>query len=77
MHDDRTGGWYILLDELEGELLGVCSGKVSVNDIMNEYLVSAEGQVGDEVNNSEYQEILFGNVIRRLIRLYEHTLISW
>jgi predicted NodU family carbamoyl transferase len=77
MHDDRSGGWYDLLDELEGELLGVCNGKVSVNDIMNQYLVSAEGQVGDEVNNTEYQEILFGNIIRRLIRLYEHTLISW
>jgi len=46
MHNQLSGGWYTLLDELEGELLGVCNGKVSVNDIMNEYLVSAEGQVG-------------------------------
>jgi len=78
MHDERNGGWYELLDELEGELLGVCNGKVSVNDIMNQYLVNAEGQVGEEESqNVEYQEMLFGNIIRRLIRLYEHSLISW
>ena len=67
-----------MLDDLEGEILGVCNGKVSVNDIMNQYLASAGEQVGeDEASSQEYQEILFGNIIRRLIRLYEHTLISW
>lgn len=73
MHDERNGGWFTLLDELEGELLGICNGKVSVNDLTNEYLTNA----GDNANNQEYQEILFGNILRRLIRLYEHTLISW
>ncbi len=74
MHDDRDGGWFELLDDLEGEILGICNGKVSVNDILNEYLANA----GDEnAANQEYQEILVGNVIRRLIRLYEHTLIGW
>lgn len=78
MHDERNGGWFALLDDLEGEILGVCNGKVSVNDIMNQYLASAGEQVGeDEASSQEYQEILFGNIIRRLIRLYEHTLISW
>lgn len=75
MHDDRNGGWYELLDELEGELLGVCNGKATVNDIMNQYLVDAGEE--DKAKTFEYQEILFGNIIRRLIRLYEHTLISW
>lgn len=77
MHDERNGGWYELLDELEGELLGVCNGKATVNDIMNQYLVNTDGQEADEAKTFEYQEILFGNIIRRLIRLYEHTMISW
>lgn len=77
MHDERNGGWYDLLDELEGELLGVCNGKATVNDIMNQYLVNTDGQEADEAKTFEYQEILFGNIIRRLIRLYEHTMISW
>ena len=54
MHDERNECWYELLDKLEGELLGVCDGRVSVNDITNQYLVNA----GKEANNQEYQEIL-------------------
>lgn len=80
MHDERNGGWYELLDELEGELLGVCNGKATVNDIMNQYNVNTneDGQeTEDDEKTFEYQEILFGNIIRRLIRLYEHTMISW
>jgi carbamoyltransferase len=74
MHDERDGGWFTLLDELEGELLGICDGKVSVNDILNEYLTNAGD---DNAIDQEYQEILVGNILRRLIRLYEHTLIGW
>ncbi len=74
MHDERNGGWFELIDELEGELLGVCSGKVSVNDIMNQYLSQADDRTAQD---EEYQEILFGNILRRLVRLYEHSLISW
>jgi len=74
MHDERSGGWFELIDELEGEILGVCSGKVSVNDIMNQYLSQADDRTAQD---EEYQEILFGNILRRLVRLYEHSLISW
>lgn len=77
MHDERSGGWYELLDDLEGEILGVCNGKVSVNDIMNQYLVMSEDSMGENAQDEEYQEILFSNILRRLIRLYEHTLIKW
>lgn len=77
MHIEGDGGWFELLDELEGEILGICDGSVSVNDIVNHYLqISDEGQVAN-VEDVEYQEILFSNVIRRLVRLYEHSLISW
>jgi len=74
MHDERDGGWFELLDDLEGEILGVCNGKVSVNDLMNQYLAAADD---DMRVDPEFQENLFGNILRRLIRLYEHSLISW
>lgn len=77
MHDERTGGWYELLDDLEGEILGVCNGKVSMNDIMNQYLTISEESMGESAQDEEYQEILFSNILQRLIRLYEHTLIKW
>jgi hypothetical protein len=78
VHDERNGGWFELLDDLEGELLGVCNGKVGVNEIMNQYLdASGEGLVGKEAESSEFQEVLFSNILRRLIRLYEHTMIKW
>jgi hypothetical protein len=77
MHDERTGSWYELLDDLEGEILGVCNGKVSVNDIMNQYLIMSDESMGESAQDEEYQEILFSNILRRLIRLYEHTLIKW
>lgn len=78
IHDERNGGWFELLDDLEGELLGICNGKTSVNDVMNQYLsTTAEEMVGDDAETEEYQEILFSNILRRLTRLYDHTLISW
>ena len=78
IHDDRNGGWFELLDELEGELLGVCNGQIGVNEIMNQYLAdSEEGMIGEDVESIEYQELLFSNILRRLIRLYEFTFISW
>ncbi len=78
MHDERNGGWFELLDELEGELLGACNGKVGVNEIVNQYLISSEeGVFGKDAETIEFQEVLFSNILRRLIRLYEYTFISW
>ena len=78
MHDERNGGWFELLDELEGELLGVCNGKVGVNEIINQYLESSqEGMIGEDAERIEFQEVLLSNILRRLIRLYEYSFISW
>jgi len=78
IHDERNGGWFNLIDELEAEILGICDGTVSVNEIINQYLdASEESAAGENEQNTEFQEILVNNVLKRIIRLYEHTLICW
>jgi predicted NodU family carbamoyl transferase len=69
----KDNEWFELLDELEGEILSVCDGTVSFNEILSQYTVS-EDNSAQEV---EANENMLQNIIHRLIRLYEHTLISW
>jgi predicted NodU family carbamoyl transferase len=68
--------WVDLLDELEGELLSVCDGKNTLNDILAHYTAMDEA---DELNKErvEETEVLLQNIVHRLVRLYESTLISW
>ena len=72
MHNDD---WFPLFDEFEGEILGLCDGSIGVNDIVSQYMPDEEGDER-EIDN-EYQENVLGNVLRRLVRLYEYTFISW
>lgn len=76
MHQESNGGYFELLDELEGELLAVCDGNTSLNDIMAQYTAIEEDKTitSDDLSNSEE---LLQNIVHRLVRLYEHTLISW
>jgi predicted NodU family carbamoyl transferase len=68
--------WVELLDELEGEILSVCDGTVTLNDIMAQYSASPEGEeVGEE--GMEANQNLLQNIVHRFVRLYEQTLISW
>lgn len=65
--------WFELLDELEGEILSVCDGTVTLNDIMAQYSASPEGiEVDDEASQN-----LLQNIVHRMVRLNEHTLIGW
>ena len=75
MHTE-SDSFFELLDELEGELLAVCDGNASLNDIMAQYTAVDEGKTisSDDVANSEE---LLQNIVHRLVRLYDHTLISW
>lgn len=75
MHNEKDGGWFELLDDLEGQLLGVCDGTVGVNDIMTQFTAMMEEENYDKI--TEADQLLFENIIRRLVRLYEHALISW
>eukprot|EP00970_Alexandrium_tamarense_P006529 scaffold1112_cov195-Alexandrium_tamarense.AAC.16 len=73
MHNEKDGGWFELLDDLEGQLLGICDGSVGVNDIMTHFSALAEEEGQQQFDKiTEYDQILFENIIRRLVRLYEH-----
>lgn len=72
MHNEKDGGWFELIDDLEGQLLGMCDGSIGVADILTQF--TAEGDY-DKI--TEEDQFLLQNIIQRLARLYEHTLISW
>lgn len=74
MHHE-TNEWFELLDDLEGELLAVCDGKVSLNDIVRQYTMNSSFSDGSE--GLDDAQILLQNVVHRLGRLYDHTLIYW
>lgn len=79
MYNNKDDGWFTLLDDFEGQLLGICNGSVSVNDILSQYYMDGTGEeeVESEEKDQEIQEVLFSNTMQRLIRLFEHSLISW
>ena len=82
MHSDKGGAWFYLLDELEGELLSICDGSVTLNEILAQYTAAAAGEdegKGIEMNDARVEEtqVMLQNIVHRLVRLYEHTLISW
>jgi carbamoyltransferase len=75
MHHSKNE-WFETMDELEGELLSVCDGENTLNDILAQYTVMDEGgSVTKE--KMEETEMIVQNLVHRLVRLYEHTLISW
>jgi len=75
MHNEKDGGWFELTDDLEGQLLGVCDGTVGVSEIMTQFSVMAEEENYDKITDAD--QFMLENVLRRLVRLYENTLISW
>ena len=77
VHDERDGGWFELTDDLEGQLLGLCDGTVSVSDIVTGITAMTEEDEQDFSQVTDSDQILVENIIRRLVRLFEHTLISW
>jgi hypothetical protein len=84
MHNELDGGWFELVDDLEGQLLGMCDGTSGVNDMISYYSALAEEEEQDEnekkLKSSQFTEddqLLVENVLRRLIRLYDSTMISW
>lgn len=75
MHNEKDGGWFEILDDLEANLLGICDGTVGVNDIMTQFTAMADDENYDKI--TEADQFLLENIIRRLVRLHEQTLISW
>jgi hypothetical protein len=76
LHSPGRNEWFELLDELEGELLSVCDGSVSLNDIMAQYTAESADGYADEARVDDAQALL-QNIVHRLVRLFEHTLIRW
>lgn len=81
MHNEMDGGWFELLDDLEGQLLGMCDGSNGVNDIISYFsaISEQEGQEGTQQSDkfTEHDQLLVENILMRLVRLYDHTMISW
>lgn len=75
MHHDKAE-WFEVLDELEGELLSVCDGDITLNEIIAQYSEMAESEELSK-ERVESTQVLLQNLVHRLVRLYEQTLISW
>ena len=60
---------------LDGQLLGICDGTVGVNEMMTQFTAMSEEENYDKI--TEADQFLLENIISRLVRLYEHSLISW
>jgi hypothetical protein len=75
MHGLRNE-WFDLLDELEVEVLLCCDGTRTLNDIMGQYTTMTQDQ---EVAREQLEDsqALLQNIVHRLVRLYEHTFVSW
>ena len=65
--------WFELLDELEGEILSVCDGTITLNEILAQYTTSEE----NTREETEANQNVLQNIVHRLVRLFEHTLIGW
>jgi carbamoyltransferase len=76
LHCDEKNEWYECLDEMEGELLSVCDGTVSLNDIMAQYTTTPSEEQFEQEDIDD-AEVLLQNIVHRLVRLFENTLISW
>ena len=76
MHHDTANSWFTLTDELEGELLSICDGTNTINDMVGYFTARSDD---DEITNEDVEDgqEIFQQITRRLIRLYEHSLISW
>jgi hypothetical protein len=76
MHHEEKNNWFELADELEGEILSICDGTNTLNDMMAYFTVKPndEGYSDDEIEDTRE---IFEQITRRLIRLYEHTFLTW
>ncbi len=75
MHHSKAE-WFEVLDEFEGELLSICDGTNTLNDILAQYTAMDE-ETGVTDERMEDTEMIVQNLVHRLVRLYEQTLISW
>jgi carbamoyltransferase len=75
MHHHKNE-WFSLLDDLESDVLTACDGSITLEDIMTQYAAqSDDDSIGKE--DDEETQTLLQNLVKRFVRLYEYTFISW
>ena len=58
--------------------MSVSNGNVTLNDILAQYTeVDGKDRGGLSNERLEESQVLLQNIVQRLVRLYENTLISW
>jgi hypothetical protein len=67
--------------ELEAEVLAMCDGKTDVEQMFlrcseMEFDEEGEGKVSEEEQKA-IDQVMFQNIVTRLIRLFDHSLVSW
>lgn len=80
MHNEKdSDGWFTLIDELEGEVLAMCDGKTDVEQMFLRFsrMASEEEENVTEDEQKAIDEVMFQNIVSRLIRLFDHTFVSW
>lgn len=76
VHHETKNEWFTLADELEGEILSICDGTNTVNDLMAYFTIKPNDEGYTEEDLEDTKEI-FQQITRRLIRLFEHGFLSW
>jgi len=76
MHHEEKNNWFELSDELEGEILSICDGTNTVNDILAFFTMKPTEEDFDE-EDVEDTNMLVQQVLSRVYRLYENTFLSW
>jgi predicted NodU family carbamoyl transferase len=76
LHHESKQNWFPLADELEGEVMSICDGTNTVNDIMAYFTVKPNDEEFTQEDMEDTQEI-FSQITRRLVRLFEHGFLSW
>lgn len=82
MHNEKADdGWFTLIDELEAEVLAMCDGKTDVEQMFLRFSEMESDEEGEgEVSEEEQKaidQVMFQNIVTRLIRLFDHSLVSW
>lgn len=76
MHHEEKNNWFELVDELEGEILSICDGTNTVNDILAFFTTKDADEEYDDEEAEDSSELI-QQVLSRIFRLYENTFLSW
>jgi len=76
MHHDEKDNWHELVDELEGEILSICDGTNTINDILAFFTTKPLNEEYEEEDVEDSSDLV-QQVLSRVYRLHENTFLSW